>query len=59
MKFFYLLQLSRMVAGYFLLRLDLGEGMHTPKSAMTLNEEIVNKNGIAYNAVSYAEFLKG
>lgn len=23
-------------------RLDLGEGMHTPKSAMTLNEEIIN-----------------
>ena len=22
-------------------RLDLGEGMHTPKSAMTLNEEII------------------
>lgn len=22
-------------------RLDLGEGMHTPKSAMTLNEELI------------------
>lgn len=24
-----------------LVRLDLGEGMHTPKSAMTLNEELI------------------